>query len=91
MKILKPIDTVSTDQLLRSIEVLFTLAFILGMLGGMSLVLPAISRGVIQSQKGCLGGFVAVFLLLFIFFTARYIRNRIVPELRSRCCRAGVE
>ncbi len=90
MKILKPIDTISTDQLLKLIEVLFTLAFVLGMLGGMSLVLLLISGGVTQSQKGSIGGFAAVFLLLFLFFAARYIRNKIIPEIRNRCHRLDV-
>lgn len=87
MKILKPIETISTDQLLKLIENLFTLAFILGLVGGMSLVLLSISGGVTQRQKGYVGGFAAILLLLFLVFAARFIRNRIIPEIRNRCHR----
>lgn len=85
MKLMKSMETISTDNLLMSLEAFFTLAFCLGFFGGMFLVFLLIAIEIPQSQKGIIGAIATIALLLFLFFANRYIRNTIIPEIRNRC------
>jgi hypothetical protein len=85
MKIVKPIETISTDNLLMSLERSFSIAFCFGLFGGMSLGFLSLVKGITKDVKGFIVGLDAIALLLFLFLADRYIRNTIIPEVRKRC------
>jgi hypothetical protein len=91
MKILKPVDTISTDNLLMSLERSVAIAFCFGFFGGMSLVFLSMAKGITQDAKGVIAGLDAIALLLFLFLADRYARNTIIPEIQKRCRQSGEE
>jgi len=84
MKIMRPIETTSTDILLMALERSLTIGFCFGFFGGMSLAFLSLAKGLTKDLKGVIVGLDAILLLLFLFLADRYVRNKIIPELRKR-------
>jgi len=87
MKIMKPVETMSIDDLTKFVENFITAAFSLGFLGGISLFILSVSKEVSKSQKGFIAAIAAITILLLILFMDRHIRRKVMPEIRNRCHR----
>ena len=85
MKVMRPVETITTDNLLTSLESSFPFAFCLGLLGGMALVLLAVCNKTNHSGNGAIIAVASITLLMFLFFGDRYFRKIIIPEIRKRC------
>jgi hypothetical protein len=87
MKRLKPVEDISTDDLLKLLGVMFTLAFSVGLLGGMFFAFISVGRGISKGNEGVIAAFAAILLLLFVLFADRHIRKNVIPEIKRRCQR----
>lgn len=84
MKILKPIETIATEDLLTSLGNLLTLSGVLGFMGGMTLAFLLKGAKGNHSLFNAIGGLSAVVLLSFLFWANRYWKKIVVPELLKR-------
>lgn len=85
MKLLKPVEGISTDDLLKLLGGSFTFAFSVGLLGGMFLAFISVAKD--KDNKGSIAAFAAIVLLLFVLFADRHIRKNVIPEIKRRCQR----
>ena len=84
MKILKPIETIPTEDILTSLGNLLTLSGVLGFMGGMTLAFLLKGPKGNHSLFNAIGALSAVVLLIFLFWAHRYSRKIVVPELLKR-------
>jgi len=84
MKVLKRIETITTEDLLTSLVNLLTLSGVLGFMGGMTLAFLLKGAKGNDSLFDAIGGLSAVVLLIFLFWANRYSRKIVVPELLKR-------
>ena len=85
MKLLRSIETITTEQILKIIGTFNVIVFCGGMVGGLLLGLLFSFNSFSEDIKGVLAGFDAILLLIFLIIANRYIDRKITPELRKRC------
>jgi len=85
MKILRPVETISTDSLLSSLGGFMTLAYSLGLMVGISSTFLLLKAKTTYAGHDVIAAISALILLLFLFFGDRYVRKTIIPEIRKRC------
>lgn len=85
MKLLRPIETMTTEQILKTVGTFNVILFCGGMIGGLLLGLLVSINSFSENIKGVLAGLDVIILLISLVIANRYIDKKITPELMKRC------
>lgn len=85
MRILRPIETITTEDLLSFLENLLATSGFLGFIGGFVLATLLKRPKGDYSLFDIAAAISALVLLAFLFFMHRYLKRTAIPELRERC------